>query len=97
NYELLAKPSPHKAPTKPDATKLDDSDDDFAAPASKAAAQPAAAPPKPLTVAPVKKRGRPAGTKNKSNEETEVKEPKATKGKPAAQPLGQSPVAKAYA
>ncbi|GAB1316637.1 DNA topoisomerase 2 [Madurella fahalii] len=105
NYEALAMSSPRKSTTATKADDLDDflSDDDLpAAGSSKPAGKPAAAKAKaPLSVvpAPAKKRGRPAGSKNKSKDA--VAAPKATAAVfKAAKPKASStlsPAAKAYA
>ncbi|KAJ4294862.1 DNA topoisomerase 2 [Collariella sp. IMI 366227] len=112
NYEALAMSSPRKAPTataKPD--DLDDflSDDDL--PVAKPAAKPANKVKAPLTVVPAaaaatKKRGRPAGSKNKPKADGDAPAPpKAAKAAAKSKPIALakpktaalSPAAKAYA
>ena len=92
NYEMLAKSSPFKTAPKGG----DDIDsflsDDEPAPSKPAAKASAAAMP---GAAEVKKRGRPAGAKNKAKDEPAAK-PKA-KAKPAPKQTTLSPAAKAYA
>ncbi|KAL0933159.1 DNA topoisomerase 2 [Colletotrichum truncatum] len=93
NYELLARSSPHKTMTKED--DIDSFLSDDGAPPAKASKASKAA---PATAAPIKKRGRPAGSKNKSKD---AEAPAAAKPKPkpkaAAKPTTLSPAAKAYA
>ncbi|KOS18270.1 DNA topoisomerase 2 [Escovopsis weberi] len=109
NYEMLAKSSPRKTAIKADSDDLVSDDEPAPAPAKKAAvkAKPtkgvekeAEAPPPGLAA--VKKRGRPAGSKNrvdpttKAAVKTKAAEPKA-KAKAAKKPVGLSPAAKRYA
>ncbi|KAH8884751.1 type II DNA topoisomerase [Thozetella sp. PMI_491] len=103
NYEALALSSPRKS-TKAD--ELDGllSDDDDLPPVGKitstakaSSSQAAASKPKaPLSVVPAatKRRGRPAGSKNKNKEDKEAAAPKAA---PKQKAVGLSPAAKAYA
>lgn len=90
NYEMLAKSSPYKTAPKGG----DDIDsflsDDEPAPSKPAAKTSAAAVP---AAAEVKKRGRPAGAKNKAKGEPAAK----PKAKPAPKQMTLSPAAKAYA
>jgi DNA topoisomerase-2 len=110
NYEALAMSSPRK-PTKADDIDAFLSDDDLPA-ATKPAAKPAASKAKaPLSVVPgaAKKRGRPAGSKNKTKDDDAPAAPApapAPKAKPKtaaaaaaakAKPSVLSPAAKAYA
>lgn len=105
NYEALAMSSPRKSTTAAKGDDLDDflSDDDLpAVGGSKTAAKPAAAKAKaPLSVvsAQAKKRGRPAGSKNKPKEAAAAPKATATASKvsKAKAPSALSPAAKAYA
>lgn len=109
NYELLAKSSPHKAVAKND--QIDDflSDDDEPIPAVRAPAVKASVLSSVAGLSTVKKaRGRPAGSKNKTDTKADAK-PKATAktkaapkttaktAKTLAKPTTLSPAAKAYA
>jgi DNA topoisomerase-2 len=76
NYEMLARSSPHKSPFKEDDIDSFLSDDAFPPPKK---AAPKAVKPAPAAE-PVKKRGRPAGSKNKAKDD---EDPKPVKAKPA--------------
>lgn len=109
NYEMLAKSSPHKtipsgkqrAGADLDSFLSDDEDDlPVVAKASSkppAASAPKAAPKEKPVAAPAKKRGRPAGSKNKTKEEKAAPVKKAAPTKKEAKAPALSPAAKAYA
>lgn len=84
NYEMLAKSSPQKQTISSDANMSDEEDEAAVttAKASAAKAKKAKAPLNVVSAGPVKKRGRPAGAKNKVSED---------------KPTQLSPAAKAYA
>lgn len=84
NYELLAKPSPLKAGSQGPG---DDDEDDLAAPKSKPAVK--------ASVADTKKRGRPAGAKNKEEGKAVSKHKVTLKAATTTSTL--SPAAKRYA
>lgn len=100
NYEMLAKPSPHKSPFTRNEVDSFLSDDDMALPgkpavkASAAKAKKSASPadePKPVVK---KARGRPAGAKNKDKDEAPAPKKKAAA---VSKPIQLSPAAKLYA
>jgi len=105
NYEMLARSSPNKSPVKEDDIDSYLSDDVFPPPkATTKSINKAKEAPKPKAAADsIKKRGRPAGSKNKPKEDAPAK---AAKAKPSAAKPAKvaapkvttlSPAAKAYA
>ncbi|TDZ40567.1 DNA topoisomerase 2 [Colletotrichum spinosum] len=95
NYELLARSSPHKTMTKGD--EIDSFLSDDGAPPAKPTKPSSSKDSKTAAAAaPVKKRGRPAGTKNKPKDEEPAAKAK-PKAKSAPKQTTLSPAAKAYA